>query len=270
MAEKTTFLSCFWAASAEAPASLFDAMRFQLNPPWPHDKLIQAYLARPDLLEQTKALFQQRELASEEWSRKYLTCDKYFEHYPTLSPEFYIFWFKEGDYYIGNGKYMRTPAPLLQVLCDTSMSQELRTAVAHQMPFRWPRSMWKAQGQKYAPVYLFGNRLWSVTPQEMLLSMDELRLVLLEKIDSDREKFERLRRKFDRLEGKPNVKREPIPEEVRIFVWRRDQGKCVKCGSVERLEFDHIVPVIKGGSSTERNVELLCEACNRSKGAKLG
>jgi len=62
-----------------------------------------------------------------------------------------------------------------------------------------------------------------------------------------------------------NVSRESIPEEVRIYVWKRDEGKCVKCGSREKLEYDHIIPVSKGGSNTARNVQLLCEPCNRSK-----
>lgn len=63
--------------------------------------------------------------------------------------------------------------------------------------------------------------------------------------------------------------REPIPEHVRNEVWRRDQGRCVDCGSRERLEFDHIVPWSEGGSNTARNVELRCEPCNRKKGAQI-
>jgi 5-methylcytosine-specific restriction endonuclease McrA len=35
------------------------------------------------------------------------------------------------------------------------------------------------------------------------------------------------------------------------------------------LEFDHIIPVTSGGSSTERNVQLLYESCNRSKGSTI-
>jgi hypothetical protein len=64
-------------------------------------------------------------------------------------------------------------------------------------------------------------------------------------------------------------RRELISDETRVFVWRRDAGACVKCGSQEHLEFDHIIPVVKGGSSTARNLQLLCESCNRRKGASI-
>lgn len=67
-----------------------------------------------------------------------------------------------------------------------------------------------------------------------------------------------------------NFVRQVIPEAVRHEVWRRDQGRCVRCGSQQRLEFDHIIPLSKGGSSTARNIQLLCEPCNRTKGATVG
>ena len=63
--------------------------------------------------------------------------------------------------------------------------------------------------------------------------------------------------------------REPIPDSVKNRVWRRDEGMCVKCNSNENLEFDHIIPHSKGGSNTYRNLQLLCESCNRSKSAKI-
>ncbi|MHB8637962.1 MAG: HNH endonuclease [Fimbriimonadaceae bacterium] len=81
--------------------------------------------------------------------------------------------------------------------------------------------------------------------------------------------YERVRRR--QAEGiQPTQRgREPIPRSVQSFVWRRDGGRCVQCGSNERLEFDHIVPHSRGGSNTERNIQLLCERCNRSKGATI-
>ena len=68
------------------------------------------------------------------------------------------------------------------------------------------------------------------------------------------------------MSDKPN---RYISSSVKIAVWRRDQGKCVDCESKEKLEYDHIIPVAKGGSNTERNIQLLCEKCNRKKSATI-
>ena len=56
-----------------------------------------------------------------------------------------------------------------------------------------------------------------------------------------------------------------IPTLVKEAVWRRDHGMCADCGSNELLEFDHIIPFSLGGSNTYRNVQLLCQTCNRKK-----
>jgi hypothetical protein len=64
-------------------------------------------------------------------------------------------------------------------------------------------------------------------------------------------------------------RRRAIPERVRHEVWRRDEACCVDCGSRERLEFDHIIPISKGDSNTARNIELRCEMCNGRKGARI-
>ena len=57
-----------------------------------------------------------------------------------------------------------------------------------------------------------------------------------------------------------------IPTMVKLEVWRRDGGKCTKCGSELDLHFDHIIPWSKGGSScTPDNIQLLCGAHNLQK-----
>ncbi len=68
----------------------------------------------------------------------------------------------------------------------------------------------------------------------------------------------------------PSSARERISAAIQVFVWRCDQGQCVQCGGKERLEFDHVIPVAKGGSHTARNIQLLCESCNRKKGKRVG
>ena len=101
-------------------------------------------------------------------------------------------------------------------------------------------------------------------------SLSEYQLKIYEFYDKERRNWERLKRLYssDNAKGEM-IKREKIPEDVRIAVWRRDGGKCARCGSREKLEYDHIIPISKGGSNTERNIELLCEKCNREKSAKI-
>jgi len=59
-----------------------------------------------------------------------------------------------------------------------------------------------------------------------------------------------------------------ITKEVRREVWVRDNGCCADCGSTYKIEYDHIIPVSKGGSNSPKNIELLCLSCNRKKSDK--
>lgn len=98
-------------------------------------------------------------------------------------------------------------------------------------------------------------------------SATEVMVLLKSNMDRDRRHLERLKDLGDR-EGR-NA-RKGIPERVRNEVWRRANGRCARCESVENLEFDHMIPLSKGGSNTARNLELLCEKCNREKRDHIG
>ena len=64
--------------------------------------------------------------------------------------------------------------------------------------------------------------------------------------------------------------RRVIPTAVKLEVWKRDGGKCAKCGATEDLHFDHIIPWSKGGSSnTADNIQLLCGKHNLEKHDKI-
>lgn len=68
---------------------------------------------------------------------------------------------------------------------------------------------------------------------------------------------------------KSGPKRDPIPEDVKLLVWARDGSACVRCGSKKELHFDHIIPVAKGGSNVEANIQILCQPCNLKKADKI-
>jgi len=57
-----------------------------------------------------------------------------------------------------------------------------------------------------------------------------------------------------------------IPSAIKVEVWKRDKGSCVKCGSKENLHFDHIIPYSQGGSSKDaKNIQILCSRHNLEK-----
>ena len=62
--------------------------------------------------------------------------------------------------------------------------------------------------------------------------------------------------------------RRPIPFSTMMRIVRRDDYRCQHCKKKLRddeVEFDHIIPISKGGSSEEHNLRLTCFKCNRDK-----
>ena len=73
------------------------------------------------------------------------------------------------------------------------------------------------------------------------------------------------------------LKRVNIPKWVKRAIIHRDRGMCVNChkdltgiisiGGIEN--FDHIIPLAKGGINDVTNIQLLCQDCNKIKLDKL-
>lgn len=58
----------------------------------------------------------------------------------------------------------------------------------------------------------------------------------------------------------------PVPAAMRRAVLERDRHRCVKCGSTEGLQIDHIYPRWLGGLNVLANLQTLCAVCNMAKG----
>ena len=62
--------------------------------------------------------------------------------------------------------------------------------------------------------------------------------------------------------------RRGIQPKLRYNVLQRDKFKCVLCGrnaKDDRLEIDHIIPVVAGGTNDIKNLRTLCAECNKGK-----
>ena len=96
----------------------------------------------------------------------------------------------------------------------------------------------------------------------------DLKSKLSEKLRADGEFVSSM--SIEVLKSTKSKRTRTITQNVKDRVWNRDGGKCVQCDSNENLEFDHIIPFSKGGANTYRNIQLLCEQCNRQKSNKIG
>lgn len=66
------------------------------------------------------------------------------------------------------------------------------------------------------------------------------------------------------------IRRRIIPTAIKLAVWARDKGRCVRCGASDELHFDHVLPYSRGGTSVvSDNVQLLCARHNLEKSDRI-
>ncbi|OQW65790.1 MAG: hypothetical protein BVN29_08285 [Nitrospira sp. ST-bin5] len=57
-----------------------------------------------------------------------------------------------------------------------------------------------------------------------------------------------------------------------LKVVRRDGQVCADCRTIvpdDQIEFDHVIPIARGGATTTDNLRILCRTCNRKKSDAL-
>lgn len=62
-----------------------------------------------------------------------------------------------------------------------------------------------------------------------------------------------------------------MTKELRHEILDQYNYTCIQCGfksEGQGLQIDHIIPVSKGGKTVRENLQVLCDKCNLSKGAK--
>jgi len=119
-------------------------------------------------------------------------------------------------------------------------------------------------------ILMFRNKVYFVEDDVFSDTSEEEAILLIKKLSySEDNRLKRLREEIkalDQLVSNGNsTHREAITDSVKLLVYNRYGGKCVNCGSDKDLHFDHIIPFSKGGSNTEKNIQILCERCNLQK-----
>ena len=71
------------------------------------------------------------------------------------------------------------------------------------------------------------------------------------------------------------IRRNKFPVWVQKAIKMRDRNRCQLCGkdlsgtfNLSNENFDHIIPLEDGGTNDPCNIQLTCEHCNKSKGAR--
>lgn len=70
-----------------------------------------------------------------------------------------------------------------------------------------------------------------------------------------------------RLRG-DQCERRRMTKALRKQILERDGHRCRLCDAESPLHIDHVLPISRGGRSLPSNLQVLCEHCNLTKGAK--
>ena len=115
-----------------------------------------------------------------------------------------------------------------------------------------------------------GKLIWANRPARNKHDYDLVCLRIEEHVYSENDEILRLKKRVSRIrriidKDFQKIKRRQIDDDILAFVPQRDKN-CCRCGAEEELQFDHILPVSKGGNDEPENLRILCMTCNSSRG----
>ena len=127
---------------------------------------------------------------------------------------------------------------------DTDLSSA-NAALDKATPLRW----WQ-DGPSGHPCYLFGQWVWELKPTELHSSDQGLTLLFEKATESDQLQRDRLRHDLVGVRSNGPTDEQYIPETVRVSVWRREGGKCARCGSHADVDFTVVGASANGNTAT--------------------
>lgn len=113
---------------------------------------------------------------------------------------------------------------------------------------------------------------------------EKRRIILSNWYNQNKEKFKYTQNRYRKTESfKINQKKHNAVRRARLnfsFIERVDyknifensDKKCFYCKTsilLKQVEFDHFIPISKGGKHEIKNIKISCLSCNRKKGSKI-
>lgn len=256
---------------------MLDHGGFVWNPQVPPDAAFGDYLRQIDPLfaarQAALAAWQQTPFSAELLERKKAT-EHAFDQFAADYLDRYTLKHAERDErflpvgrFLAEGRPLREPFAILHCGLDWPLhtvqefAYEDLAAVNDALREETPLAWWQ-DGPQNHPCYLFGDCVWELRATELSASDKGLTLLFEQAVEQERHKWDRLRQNPSAgADGKSTE--EFITQNIRVAVWRRDGGKCVKCGSRDGIDFRYVVPPQRGGTGAAGNVRLLCAKCRQ-------
>lgn len=146
--------------------------------------------------------------------------------------------------------------------------------IARMTPDRFEDIMFLQQTQPSYVAQIAGKTYWQFKDQIYVdtdnLKQDEVHALLVSRVRAVERRIANAKQTMHLDQrARAKIDRQSIPDHVKELVWMRDRGACGRCGAKSELQFDHIIPVSKGGANSPENLQILCGPCNRAKGARI-
>lgn len=100
------------------------------------------------------------------------------------------------------------------------------------------------------------------------VQLDENPMVKINSYRINQETLTRIVENWDGISQEYNGNARYISENLKQKILNRDNRMCKQCGDTENLSIDHKLPISRGGSNKEHNLQILCLSCNYQKGTK--
>lgn len=121
---------------------------------------------------------------------------------------------------------------------------------------------------------LCGEKYYT-TPNDLLTNIHKCKKTSFYKENEKNDKkYKDIINKIKKIQKKAKLKSEQDEEKeaikkeferIRRKILKRDNYKCVECGSDEKLNVHHIIQRSKGGDNSESNLVTLCLKCHAEK-----